>query len=64
MNKLIYSTPELRVKVIGAELPVAASNKVASDGNSIEFNPSTMTGGSGGDAVKHRGTVVWDDWDK
>ena len=55
-----YIIPFMQVACMAEELPVAVSNHI--NGNSIDFNPTTMEGGDGSDAVKRNYDVWDDDW--
>lgn len=58
--KKIYFQPNITEVKVNSELPLALSNEV--DGNSINFNSSTMSDGDGEDAaVKQDVYSVWDD---
>ena len=61
--KKTYIIPALQVAYITNELPIAASNrnKISSDGNSVSFDPNSMGGSDGSDAVKRNDYDVWDD---
>lgn len=59
--KKSYQSSSICIVHVDSELPISASNTLYED--SINFNPDTMDGGDGSDAVKSNSYSVWeDDW--
>ena len=59
--KKTYKPSLICIVQVGQELPIAESNAIL--GDSIDFDPTTMSGGDGSDAVKSHSYSVWeDDW--